>query len=122
MGLQSPSAPSALPLTLPLGSPDAIQWLPMVSIYLSQVLAEPFREQLYQAPVYKRILSSAIVSVVGVYRWNDGAVSRLPFFPSDMGTSGLEIFRWMGGPIPQLGAMSIYWRWSLQVQSPGYFS
>ena len=32
--------------------------------------------------------------------------------------SGLKISTWLGGPIPQLGAMPIYWRLSLQVLSP----
>ena len=32
VGLQSPSAPSVFPLTLPLGSPSSVQWLP-VSIW-----------------------------------------------------------------------------------------
>jgi hypothetical protein len=39
-------------------------------------------------------------------------------FPLDRDNSGLKIFRWVGGPIPTLGDISIYWRWSLQVLSP----
>ena len=63
MGLQSPSAPSVLPLALPLGSPGSVRWL-TVSIYIciGQVLVEPLREQPYQAPVTKCFLASAIVS------------------------------------------------------------
>ena len=45
----------------------------------------------------------------------------VPLFVSifllDRNISGLTILRWVGGPIPQMGAMSIYWRWSLQVLS-----
>jgi len=40
-------------------------------------------------------------------------------FPLDrMRNSGLNIFRWVGGPIPQLGAVPNLWAWSLQVLSP----
>jgi hypothetical protein len=38
-------------------------------------------------------------------------------FPLDRNNSGLKFLRWIGGPIPPLGAMSIYWRWSLQALS-----
>jgi hypothetical protein len=58
----------------------------------------------------------------------DGAVSGWPFlqsaplfvpvFPFDRNNSGLKILRWMSGLISQLGAMSNYLRWSLQVLSP----
>ena len=40
-----------------------------------------------------------------------------PVFPLDTNISGLEILRWVGGPIPQLGAVPIYWR-PLKVLSP----
>jgi hypothetical protein len=63
MGLQSPSAPSVLPLALPLGSLGSAQWLAVSScICIGQVLVEPLREQPYQAPVSKCFLASAIVS------------------------------------------------------------
>ena len=42
----------------------------------------------------------------------------VPAFPLDRDDSGLKHFRWVGGPIPPLGALSIYWRRSLQVLSP----
>ena len=39
MGLQSPLAPSVLPLALPLGSQDSVQWLAMsVSVRIGQVM------------------------------------------------------------------------------------
>ena len=41
----------------------------------------------------------------------------VPVLPLDTIISGLEPLRWVGGPIPQPGAMPIYWRWSLQVLS-----
>jgi hypothetical protein len=41
----------------------------------------------------------------------------VPAFPLDKNNSGLKILRRVGGPIRQLGAMSMYWRWSLQVLS-----
>jgi hypothetical protein len=42
----------------------------------------------------------------------------VPTFPFDMRNSGLIFFRWVGGLIPQLEAVSIHWIWSLQVLSP----
>ena len=36
--------------------------------------------------------------------------------------SGLIFLRWVGGPIPQLGAMPIHWIWSLQVLFPPSWS
>jgi hypothetical protein len=48
MGLQSSSAPSVLPLTLPLGCLDSVRWLAVSSCNcLSQMLVEPLRGQLY---------------------------------------------------------------------------
>jgi hypothetical protein len=61
MGLQSPLAPSVLPLALPLGSPGSVRWLPMsICICIGQALVEPLREQLYQAPISKGFLVSTI--------------------------------------------------------------
>ncbi|KRX11800.1 hypothetical protein T07_8521 [Trichinella nelsoni] len=57
MGLQTPSAPSVLSLTPPLGTPHSVQWL--------AALAEPLRRQLYQAAVSKHFLASTIVSGFG---------------------------------------------------------
>jgi hypothetical protein len=102
-----------------------------ICICLSQVLAEPLREQLYQARVCKYFLASAIVSGFGVWGWegtDSGEDSGWPFlqsllhifvpaFPLDRNNSGLKILRWVDGSIPQLGTMPIYWRWSLQVLS-----
>ena len=42
----------------------------------------------------------------------------VPIFPLDRSNSGLKFWRWMGGPIPQLGAVPNLWIWSLQVLSP----
>ena len=66
MGLQTPSAPSVLSLTPPLGSQGCVQWLAW-SIYLCicQALAEPLKRQLYQDPVTKHFLASTIVSEFG---------------------------------------------------------
>jgi hypothetical protein len=48
MELQSPSALSVPPLTLPLRSPGSVQWLALsICICLSQMLVEPLREQSY---------------------------------------------------------------------------
>ena len=71
MGLLTLSGPSALSLTLPFGSPTSVQWLAVsICICLSQVLAEPLREQPYQAPISKLFLTSAIVSVFVVCGWD----------------------------------------------------
>jgi len=42
----------------------------------------------------------------------------LPALPLDKNNSVLKTLRWVDGPIPQLGAMSIFWRRSHQVLSP----
>ena len=133
VGLQFPSASSVLPLALPLGSPGSVPWLAVsICICISQVRAEPLREQPYPAPVSKPFLASAIVWQVVVCRWDvslGGVVSGWPFlqslfhicgpvYPSDRNISGLKLLRCVGGPIPQMGSMPIYYRWSLQVVSP----
>ena len=41
-----------------------------------------------------------------------------PIFPLDKNISGLKTLRWVCCPILPLGAVPIYWRWSLQVLSP----
>jgi hypothetical protein len=96
VGLQSPSAPSVFPLTLPLGSLCLVQLLD-VSIYIciSQALAEPPRGQLYQAPGSKYFLTSAIVSKFGICRWNGslgGVVSGWPFLHSLLHSLSLNFF------------------------------
>jgi hypothetical protein len=53
-----------------------------ICICTGQVLLEPLREQLYQAPVSKCFLASAILWGFGVCRWDGslpGAVSAWPF-------------------------------------------
>ena len=127
MGLQSLSAPSVLPF---IGVPRLSLWLAVrICICLSQVLAELLRGQLHQALVSKHFFASAIVLVSvdemdsKVRQSLEGLFFSLcfifvPEFPLDRNNSGLKILMWVGGPIPQLGAMSIYWRWSLQVLSP----
>jgi hypothetical protein len=63
MRLQTPSVPSVLPLTPPLGSPCSVQWLAVsICICICQALAESLRRQLYQVPVSKHFLASAIVT------------------------------------------------------------
>jgi hypothetical protein len=41
-----------------------------------------------------------------------------PAFPLDKNNSVLIFLRWVGGSIPQPGAMPNLWIWSLQVLSP----
>jgi hypothetical protein len=83
MRLQTPSAPTVLALTCPLG-PCSIQcWPVFIHICIGLALAELLRRQLYCAPVSKYFLASATVSGFGVSRWDGSlgwAVSGWPFF------------------------------------------
>jgi hypothetical protein len=45
-------------------------------------------------------------------------LDRTKCLPLDRDNSGLKILRWVGGPIPPLRVVPIYWRSSLQVLSP----
>jgi hypothetical protein len=85
MGLQTPSAPSVLPLTPLLWSPFLVIWLAAsIHICIGPALAE-LRVHLYQAPFSKCFLASTIMSVFGVCRWDGslgGAVSGWPFLCS----------------------------------------
>jgi len=68
MGLQTPSAPSVLSLTPPLGTLFSDQWLASsIRLCFCQTLAELFRRHSYQAPVSKHFLKSAILSGFGDY-------------------------------------------------------
>jgi len=60
-----------------------ISWVLTLSfcICIGQDLAEPFRKQLYQAPVSKHFLASTIVSGFGVCMW-DGSHAGWPFLQS----------------------------------------
>jgi hypothetical protein len=44
-------------------------------------------------------------------------VFRAPVFPLDRSNFGLIFLRWVGGPIPQPGAVPNHWIWSLKVLS-----
>ena len=94
-GLQTPSAPSVLSLTPPLGSPCSVPWLAVsIRICVGQALAEPLRRQPYQAPVSKFSLASAVVSGFGKSIWDGftgGAVSGWPFLQSLLHTFSLYI-------------------------------
>ena len=84
MGLQTLSPLWVLSLAPSLGTLCSIQWM-TVSIHfcIYQALAEPLRRQLYQVPVSKLLLASAIVSGLGSCIWDgspDGAVSEESLF------------------------------------------
>jgi hypothetical protein len=71
MGLQTPSAPSVLSLTPPLGTQCSVQRLAVsIPLCICQALAEPLRRQLYQTPVNKHFLASTIVSALGNCIWD----------------------------------------------------
>jgi hypothetical protein len=86
MGLQTPSAPSVLSLTLLLGTLCSVQWLAVsIRLYTCQALAEPLRRQLHQAPVSMHFLASTMVSGFGDCIWDGspgGAISGWPFLQS----------------------------------------
>jgi len=65
MVLQTPSAPSTLSLTPPMGTPFSVQWLAVsICLCIHHALPDPVRRQLYQAPVSLHFLASAILSWV----------------------------------------------------------
>ena len=86
MRLQTPSAPSVLHITPPLGSPCSVQWLTVsIHICIGQALADPLRRQIYQAHVSKHFLASAIVFGCCVCIRDESLnweVSGWPFLPS----------------------------------------
>ena len=99
-------------------------------LQLSYMLAQPLREQLYQALICKHILAPTIVSGISVCWWDwsqgmqslDGLSFNLwfifcPSFSSDGNNSKLKILRWVTGPFPHVGNMPIHWGWSLKVLS-----
>ena len=128
MVLQSSSAPSVLCLVLPLESLCSVQWLAAsIHLCICQALAEPLRRQLYQAPVSKYLLVSAIVSGFGICIWDEflgGAVSGWPFLQSLLFSFFVcfleqllvKILEKGGWPHPS--TLPNLWIWSLQVLLP----
>ena len=78
-----------------LGTLYSVQWLAVsIHICICETLSKPLRRELYQAPVSKHFLTSAIVSGFGVCMWNrfpGGSVSGWSFFQSLLHTSFLYI-------------------------------
>jgi hypothetical protein len=106
----------------PLGFLWSVQWLvAILSICISQDLAEPLRSQLYEAPVSKHFLASAIVSGFGVSRWGSvwmafpsvSAPHFVTVFPQDRSNCGLKLWKCVGILVPQKGATPNLWVWSL---------
>jgi hypothetical protein len=79
IGLQSPSAPSTLFLTRPLGTSNSVQWL-AVSIWhcICRALVGQLRRQLYQAPFSKHFLASTVVSEFGDCIWDESQMGWPP--------------------------------------------
>ena len=70
MGLQTPSA-----LTSSLGSLHHVLWLAAcIHINIGQALAEPLRRQQYQRPVSKCFWESAIMSGIGICRYDSAYI------------------------------------------------
>jgi hypothetical protein len=86
MGLKTPSAPWVFSLAPSLVTPSSVQWMAVnIHFCICQVLVEPLRRQLYQAPVSKPLLAPAIVSGFGGCLWDGSpsrAVSVWPFLQS----------------------------------------
>jgi hypothetical protein len=99
MGLQIPSASWVLSLASPLGTLCSVQWLARsIHLCICQVLIEPLRRQLYQAPVNKNLLASTIVSEYGDCIWDGspgGAVSGWSFLQSLLHTLSLYFLPWV---------------------------
>jgi hypothetical protein len=71
MGLQNTWAPWFLSLAPLLGILCSVQWMAVrIHLCICQVLAEPLRRELYQAPVSKHVLASTTVSGFGDYVWD----------------------------------------------------
>ena len=71
MILQTSSAPSVLPLTSTLGSQSSFWWLTAsIHICVGKDLAKSLRKHLYQAPLSKHLLASAIVPGLGGCIWD----------------------------------------------------
>ena len=78
---------------------------------IEQDLAEPLRRQLYQTPVSKHFLASAIPSAFHISMWgnlfmtflSDPAPLFVPVFPLDRSNSGLKFWRLVSVYILQLG-------------------
>jgi hypothetical protein len=107
MGLQTPSAPWVLSLAPSLGTLCSVQWM-TVSIHfcISQALAEPLSRQLYQVPVSKLLLASAIVSGFGGCLWDGppgGTVSGWSFLQSQLQMNCVSVTPSMGILFPILG-------------------
>jgi hypothetical protein len=94
MGLQTPSVPWFLSLGPTLGTLCSVQLMAgSIHLCICQVLVEPLRRQLYQAPDSK-YLASTIVSVFGECIWDGsprGAVSGWPFLQSLLHSFSLYI-------------------------------
>jgi hypothetical protein len=77
MGLQTPSPPTVLYLTPPLGTLCSVEWFAAsILLFICQGLAEPLRRKLYQAPFSTHFLAFTIVSGFGVCIWMDPYVGQ----------------------------------------------
>jgi hypothetical protein len=82
MVLQTPSAPSVLSLTPPLGTPHSVQWL-AASICLCIC-------QLYQTPVSMHFLESTIVFAFGDCKWDGSSGGMMVYISLDQGVAPSE--------------------------------
>jgi hypothetical protein len=118
MGLQFPSAPSVLPLDC--------EYLHLYqSGRASQETAIPGSCQQGLLGIRNSIRVWCL-QMGWIPKWGNlwmifpsvSAPFFVPAFPLDRNNSGLKILRRVGGSIPQLGAVPIYWTRSLQALSP----
>jgi hypothetical protein len=113
IGLQTPSTPWVLSLAPSLGTLCSFQWM-IVSIHvcICQALAELLRKQLYQSPVHKLLLASAIVSGFGGCLWDgssSGAVSGWSFLQSLSVLNFVSVTPFMGILFPFLRRILSFW-------------
>ena len=81
MGLQTPSAPWVLSLAPSLGTLCSIQWMAVsIHFWICQVLEEPLRRQLNQAPISKLMLGSTILSGFGGCLWDGSELWLCNYF------------------------------------------
>ena len=98
-GLKTPSAPSVLFLTTPLGIPCSVPWLAAsIHLCICHVLAEVLGIQIYQIPVSKHFSTPIIVSAFSDCIWDrflGRAVSGWPFLQSLIHTLSPYFLPWV---------------------------
>jgi hypothetical protein len=99
--------------------PSSVQWLPVsICICLSQVLAESLRRQPCQAPVFKNILASAIVSLLHIFIHSPGPLDFSPDSSHTWFCSPLSLYLLPTKSLPPSASCGYFvlpskWDWSI---------